>query len=763
MRATIVAMAAMLVLYAVWQLLDPLPGQRWLYGDVFFYPVAAMGSWTAWGAARRTRADARIGRAWLLLGAASVSYLCGDVAQTIYELHGDKPYPSAGDVFYLAFYPLVLLAMVSFPSPRRTAGERARLFVDLAVVAIGGSTVVVYVVLGPTAVAGGENFVQTVFSIAYPSGDMVLLVALAMVLLGRAPASSRTALLVFAAGLAFFVLADLIYGYQTLHANYESGDPVGSLWMVALALFAIAAAAQLPIDKREASAVGGRQQPSVLPYFAVAIAFALLVYSERKDNVFPALTLHVIAVLLAVLVSVRQYLAQKELLRAQGELTHQSLHDALTGLPNRTLVFDRAAHLLARARRTRDRIAVLYVDLDRFKEINDTFGHPAGDEMLAVVARRLASVARPGDTVGRIGGDEFVLLLEEVTTDAGPELVAERVLEVLAQPIDLRAAGERQPVITASVGIAVGDGGAAEDLLRDADVALYAAKCAGRGRYAVFESEMQTVARERLELGLDLRDALTRDEFQLVYQPIVELDSGDVTGIEALIRWRHPKKGTVAPDAFIPLAEETGMILPIGGWVLRAACVQAARWRRQDHDIDLFVNVSVVQLEQDVLLSQVREALKLSGLAPGALMLEITETGLMRDAEAVAARLCDLKELGVRIAIDDFGTGYSSLAYLAQFPVDALKIDRSFVSGIAAADGSGEALVHTLIQLGKALGLHTLGEGIEDEDQLVQLRRERCDSGQGFLFSKPLAVPDVELLLERGERALPSELAIFAR
>jgi diguanylate cyclase (GGDEF)-like protein len=508
---------------------------------------------------------------------------------------------------------------------------------------------------------------------------------------------------------------------------------------------------------------GNPGQPSVLPYAAVATAFALLLYTERKDALFPALTLHVIAVLLALLVSVRQYLAQRELMHAQGELVHQSLHDTLTGLPNRTLVFDRAEHLLARARRTRERVAALYVDLDGFKEINDTFGHPAGDEMLAVVARRLTGVARPGDTVGRIGGDEFVLLLEEVPTDAEPELVAERVLEVLAQPIALEAAGERRPVITASVGIAVREAGSAEELLRDADVALFEAKRVGRGRYAMFESKMQTAARERLELGLDLRDALTGEEFHLAYQPIVELDSGAVTGVEALIRWRHPSKGTVAPAAFIPLAEETGMILPIGGWVLRAACVQAARWRRLDHDIDLFVNVSVAQLEQDVLLSQVREALSLSGLSPRALTLEITETGLMHDAEAVAARLGELKKLGVRIAIDDFGTGYSSLAYLAQFPVDALKIDRSFVSGIAAADGSGEALVHTLIQLGKALGLQTLGEGIEDEDQLAQLCRERCDSGQGFLFSEPLRSTEVERLLERGEQALPSELEIFAR
>jgi len=443
----------------------------------------------------------------------------------------------------------------------------------------------------------------------------------------------------------------------------------------------------------------------------------------------------------------RDITAQRE---AERALVHQSLHDALTGLPNRVLVIDRAEQMLARARRYGTAVAALYIDIDGFKQINDRFGHAAGDQLLQTVAARLTGSLREADTAGRLGGDEFVVLLENFSVEARPEMVAERLCSVVAEPIELDAIDGPVVSVTASVGVAAGARASADDLLRDADFALYAAKSGGKNRWAAFETRMQTAAHDRAELEIDLKSALARDEFFLLYQPTFDLASERVTGVEALIRWRHPARGIIGPDAFIPIAEETGIIGPIGAWVLRTACRQASSWHAAGHPLNVAVNVSARQLDADGFVGEVAAELAATGVDPGALTLEITETALMRDAEAAARRLRELKALGVRIAIDDFGTGYSSLAYLRQFPVDALKIDRSFISGVAAHRES-KALIHTLVQLGKTLGLETLGEGIEDTAQLANLRREQCDLGQGFLFARPLDPEGIdELLLRAG-------------
>ncbi|HEX3690038.1 MAG TPA: bifunctional diguanylate cyclase/phosphodiesterase [Solirubrobacteraceae bacterium] len=420
-----------------------------------------------------------------------------------------------------------------------------------------------------------------------------------------------------------------------------------------------------------------------------------------------------------------------------GQLRHQALHDALTGLPNRVLAIDRADQMLARARRGDQPIAVLYIDIDGFKHINDTFGHAVGDTFLKAVAARLETVVRAGDTAARLAGDEFVVLLEASTLDAGPELVAERVLDVLREPYDLTDEIGRALSVTASIGVAYGQHEAAEELLADADVALYAAKEAGRNQYVTYESGMQTAAQDRITLEMDLTDAIAAEQLFLVYQPTFDLQSERTTGVEALLRWRHAERGVISPDVFIPIAERSGLILPIGRWVLQTATLQAAEWRARGYDLAISVNVSGRQLDHDELIDDVRNALLESGLEPSALTVEITETALMKDPEATARRLAAIKELGVRVAVDDFGTGYSSLAYLRQFPVDTLKIDRAFVQGIASSKESA-ALIQTLIDLGKSLNLETLGEGIEDLAQLEQLQRARCDSGQGFLFARPL-------------------------
>jgi diguanylate cyclase (GGDEF)-like protein len=440
-------------------------------------------------------------------------------------------------------------------------------------------------------------------------------------------------------------------------------------------------------------------------------------------------------------------LADEQLEHRQEELAFLATHDPLTGLPNRTLILDRVEQMLARSRRKQTPVAALFVDLDNFKSINDTLGHEVGDELLRAVAARLDGVVRATDAFGRLGGDEFVVVSEELSLSAGPELIAERLIEALKEPFKLGSDEGTRLTVTASIGIASGDRTAPADLLRDADIAMYRAKWDGKNRYVVFETGMQDAVQTRMELEMDLRVALENEEFSLVYQPTFDLSDMSPTGVEALIRWNSPTRGTVQPDDFIPLLEETGLITQIGKWVLEEACRQGAAWRAAGHMIGMAVNVSARQLDTDQLIGDIESALSGSGLAPEALTIEITETTLMRNADETARRLTTIKGLGVRIAIDDFGTGYSSLAHLQKFPVDALKIDRSFISGLTNK-GEGEALIHTLVQLGKALSIETLAEGIEQTQELSLLRDERCDSGQGFLFARPLDVAATEAFLE---------------
>jgi len=441
--------------------------------------------------------------------------------------------------------------------------------------------------------------------------------------------------------------------------------------------------------------------------------------------------------------------ADEQLTRREEELAFMATHDSLTGLPNRTLILDRVAQMLARSARSQTPVAALFIDLDNFKGINDTLGHGVGDELLRAVAARLEGVVRHVDALGRLGGDEFVVIAEELSLAAGPELVAERLLDALAHPFKLGEDEELRLTVTASVGIAAGQRASAEELLRDADIAMYRAKWDGKNRYAVFETGMQDTVANRMELDMDLRDAHEQGQFFLAYQPTFSLSDMTPTGVEALIRWQHPTRGVVQPDAFIPALEQTGLITDVGRWVLREACRQGAAWRRAGYPIAMAVNVSARQLDTDELIADIQAALSDSGLEASALTIEITETTLMRNIEETVRRLGEIKRLGVRIAIDDFGTGYSSLAHLQQFPVDALKIDRSFISGLKH-NKEGETLIRTLVQLGKALSIETFAEGIEQQHELSLLQDEDCDNGQGFLFARPLDSAAIEALFRRG-------------
>jgi diguanylate cyclase (GGDEF)-like protein len=422
--------------------------------------------------------------------------------------------------------------------------------------------------------------------------------------------------------------------------------------------------------------------------------------------------------------------------RLLDQVRHQALHDSLTGLPNRTLVIDRIDQMLARCRRHPATPAALFLDLDGFKEVNDTLGHAAGDELLRLVSDRLARAMRQSDTFGRLGGDEFIVLTESEALDPdGPMLVARRLLDLMQRPFRLHGTTIS---LTASIGIAAGDRVSAGEMLRDADIALYRAKAAGKNRALVFRSEMHAAVQQHHELYGELRDALSRGEFFLAYQPIWNLRSGTTTGVEALLRWRHPTRGVVEPSLFIPLLEDSGLIVPVGAWVLEDACLHVGAVRRQGFDIHLAVNVSGRQLDDYGFVQTVEGILARTGFDPAALILEVTESVLMRDPEIAMKIFRTLRARGVRVAIDDFGTGYSSLAHLRSFPVDVLKIDRSFISGSEATSES-EALAHMVVQLGKSLGLEIVAEGIEEHSQLRHLRAEDCDSGQGFLLARPLS------------------------
>ncbi len=468
-----------------------------------------------------------------------------------------------------------------------------------------------------------------------------------------------------------------------------------------------------------------------------------------------ALTLLIAGVAVSVLVGLLVFVLGTSRARAIAmvrektrEISHQALHDALTGLPNRALVLDQGERMLARARRNPDIVpAALYVDVDRFKHVNDTFGHAAGDQLLRVVAERLLEVVREEDTVGRLGGDEFIVLLESSSRERPPELVAERIIEVMSRGVTLDE-GSRPFIPAVSVGVAIGERVSTDQLLRDADLALYMAKDAGKGRAVLFESSMQSAAESERRLEGDLDAAIRERQLFLLYQPIVDLDTGEIDGMEALVRWRHQERGVVEPVDFIPFAEKSGQITAIGRLVLEQACDQAAAWVAQGHRIGMSVNVSARQLDQEGFPQDVRDALESSGLEPSMLTLEITETALMRDVAAASQRLRGIRELGVRVALDDIGAGSSALAYLRHFAPDSIKIDRSITAGVTNARGSA-AIVHVLVEFGRLFGIDVLAEGIEEPEQLTHLQHERCDHGQGFLFAQPLGADEVARLLTR--------------
>ncbi|MBR1218869.1 EAL domain-containing protein [Bradyrhizobium sp. U87765 SZCCT0131] len=434
--------------------------------------------------------------------------------------------------------------------------------------------------------------------------------------------------------------------------------------------------------------------------------------------------------------------------KAESQIAFMARHDALTKLPNRSMLAERIEQAIAQAGRGSN-FAVFCLDLDNFKQVNDTLGHPVGDELLCAVADRLRACVREVDTVARLGGDEFAIIQSGIETPEDAARLARRIVECVAEPYEF---GDQRIVIGCSVGISLapGDGTYGEKLLKNADVALYRAKTDGRGTWRFFEPEMDAILQERRALELDLREAMERDQFDLFYQPLYDLSLNEICGFEALLRWRHPTRGLVPPDQFVPIAEEIGLIIPLGEWALRRACDEAAGW---PNELKVAVNISAVQFRSPRLIDAVAEALALSRLPARRLELEITESVLLANSVETLATLHKLRGLGPRIALDDFGTGYSSLSYLRSFPFDKLKIDRSFVKDATTTDGS-DLIVRAIISLGKSLGMRTTAEGVETLEQLNRMRAEGCSEAQGFLFSPPVPAGELPALLSAWRSAL---------
>ncbi|MDT4923366.1 MAG: hypothetical protein QOG01_1079 [Pseudonocardiales bacterium] len=716
--------------------------------------VNGFGAFAGFRAAVRTPGPARV--VWSALATGMTLSTIANVPNYGYPLvtHRSISFPSAVDVLFLLAFPCFMVALLTMAKHRR-GPDRTGDLLDTVILVTGGFMVMWVYVLSPALHAKGLAPTAHLVAFLYPVMDVLLFAILVRLVVGS---KSNGPMRFLVGSCVMLLLSDSLAAFLLSNGTYHLGGPNDGLWMASYLLMAAAAlhpaAGSFP---RARARTDHRLRAGRLIFLGGSVLIApilLLTYPSYST----VLSISSMVSFLLVIVRISWLnrglvVASADIERKTGELRHQELHDRLTGLPNRVLIMDRVEHMLARSRRNDSEGALLYVDLDGFKNVNDTLGHVAGDALLQAVAARMTNVIRDVDTVGRICGDEFVVLLDGSSGHV-PQHVAERLVTVFREPFDIPRVA--LPLwVTASIGIATGDRVAPSELLRDAETALREAKAAGKNCHRTFRAEMGPDIQHRYELEFDLRKALEANQFRVVYQPIYDLNDLTVVGVEALLRWAHPTRGEIQPGEFIPLLESSGHIIEVGGWVMREACRQMAKWHAAGSRLSVSVNVSTRQLDLDVVVEQVCDALGSSGLDAAFLTLEITETGLMRDFEASAGRLVELKALGVQLAIDDFGTGYSSLAYLQRLPVDCLKIDRAFTSALGTSRES-DSLVRMLVQLGKNLGLKTLAEGVETTTQIDHLRREGVDEVQGFLLSKPIAPDVLELQLLAPTRVSPS-------
>jgi diguanylate cyclase (GGDEF)-like protein len=706
------------------------------------YLAVGGGSATAIALRARPRGTAT-GRGWALVATGIGLFCVGDLIWYGYDLvlHRAVPAASAADVFYLAGFPF-LASGVLLLVRARTSGQGRDGWLDGLTLASGMAVLVWKFVLHPTVADTTVPVLDRVVAGAYPVMDVVIFVALARLLLTESRALPTYRFLL--AGLLLQLGGDLAFALVPSLGTSAGAQPLDWTWMSSYVL--LACAALHPSMRRLAEPVT-RPVASLGWVLTLLLAGSLAAAPVVLTVARPAGALDRVVLLalfatgvVLVVARLRGLIAEKDedlaaRSRIQDELAHSADHDALTGLPNRRLFMARLERALDPARSGPGHVAVLFVDLDRFKLINDTAGHHLGDQVLIQVARRLADALRPADTVARFGGDEFTVLCQQVADTAGATAIADRLAAAVAMPVAL---GDTEIMLAASIGICMTEPGRDRDaatLLRDADAAMYQAKARGRDRYEIFDETLRATALARLETEGSLRRAIDGDELCLHYQPEIVLESGALFGVEALMRWQHPTRGLVAPGDFIPIAEETGLIVAMGEWALRTACAQAVAWPEGDVP-RVAVNLSARQLAQPELASVVADVLAETGLPGRRLMVEVTESTLLVDGELARETLLDLKRLGVTVALDDFGTGYSSLSFLRRFPVDIVKIDGSFVAGLGR-DQEDTAIVRAIVSMAASLGLLAVAEGVERPEQAEALRVLGCDVAQGFHFARP--------------------------
>ncbi len=747
-------------------------------------------------AGARPRPAARSAQRWapMLLGLSVLSEALGQIIYTIYEdvsRVSPMPFPSWADPVYLSLYPSLLLGILFLPARRLPRAVRARVLLDGLMIMAAIVTFSWYFIVGPTVLQSGVSSLGGIVGAAYPLCDLVLIACLLLLSHHLGDRHIRAAIVLLVCALSVIVVTDSIYDIQQLHSAYATGELLDVGWPLGYMLLGLAARALRLAwangsawqDGRAVAPVGEDTRPTdrplwrvLLPYAVLLPVTALVVVAVRAPgDVRLATGVYIGGGTLAALVVARQLMALLEnnrlyretveyarnlealnrevretydsnraLKEANALLETTATTDPLTGLPNRLLLHNR----LGQALRSHVGLALLLMDLDRFKEVNDTLGHQVGDVLLQHVATRLRGALRDTDTVARLGGDEFAVLLP-ATDAAGALQVARALLAALEAPIEIEG---HHLGVEGSVGVALALAGGgdppAATLLRQADVAMYEAK-RRRSGYAFYDPAADEHDPERLALMGALRQALAEDTLQLYYQPQVDLVSGRVSGVEALLRWPHPERGFIPPDQFIPLAEQTGLIAPLTTWVLATALRQTQAWQTAGLDLDVSVNLSARTLHDPTLLALVTDLLDRYTVAPAQLTLEITESALMVDPAHALVTLTRLTELGVRIAIDDFGKGYSSLDYLKRLPVDEVKIDKSFVLGLGdTADVTDAAIVRAVVAIAHALDLRVVAEGVETPAAWERLRALGCTLAQGYYLTRPLPAPELEQWLK---------------